>query len=91
MGALAVLLLFVVLQVFAASGDLHRAIHPDANSPGHHCVITLLSHGQVHAPVVSGIWVAFVAALIFFLPLIQSAMFPSFDHRLSPSRAPPRF
>ena len=91
MAALAGLVLFVALQVFAASGNLHKAIHSDATAPGHHCVITLLTHGQVNAPVVSGIWVAFVAALIFILPLVQSAVLSSFDYRLSPSRAPPRF
>jgi hypothetical protein len=91
MGALAGFLLFVALQAFAASGDLHKAIHSDANAPGHHCVITLLTHGQVNAPVVSGIWIAFVAALIFFLPLLQSAVLSSFDLRLSLGRAPPRF
>jgi hypothetical protein len=91
MGALVGLLLFVALQVFAASGNLHKAIHSDATSPGHHCVITLLAHGQVNAPVVPGIWVAFVAALIFFLPLLSSAVISSFDLRLSPGRAPPRF
>jgi hypothetical protein len=90
-GALAGLLLFVALQVFAGSSTLHKAIHSDANAPGHHCVITLLTHGQVNAPVVSGVWAAFAAALIFFLPLIQSAVLSSFDLRLSPSRAPPRF
>src|ERR1017187_1431216 len=71
--------LFVALQLFANSGALHKAIHTDADSPGHHCVITLLTHGQVNAPFVPGIWVAFAAALIFFLPLVQSAALSSFD------------
>jgi hypothetical protein len=89
MWALAGLLLFVALQIFSSSGTLHKVIHPDADSPGHHCVITLLRQGQVSAPAVPVVWVAFVAALIFSLPLIQSAVFPSFHYRFSSSRAPP--
>ena len=89
--ALMVLVLFIALQVFAGSATLHKAIHADASSPSHHCVITLLAKGQVNAPPSLGALVAFTAALIFFLPLFQTAARPSFDYRLSPSRAPPRF
>ena len=46
MSAAFCLLLFVVLQVFASSGPLHRLIHHDADSPDHHCAITLLAQGQ---------------------------------------------
>jgi len=91
MAALAVVFLFVALQVFASFGALHKAIHADADSPTHHCVITLLTHGQMNTPVVLGVSVAFAAALIFFLPPLQSAVLSSFDLRLSPGRAPPCF
>jgi hypothetical protein len=90
MGALAALLLFVALHVFAVSGNLHKAIHADASSPAHTCVITLLAQGQVNAPVVPVIWV-FAAGLIFLRPLVHSAVLSSLDLRLSPGRAPPRF
>lgn len=89
--ALVSLVLFFALQIFAGSESLHRAIHHDADLPSHHCVITLLSHGQVAAPTVPGIFVAFCAALIFLLPLFESAVLSFLDYRLSPSRAPPRF
>jgi hypothetical protein len=88
---LVALVLFVTLQVFAASGPLHKAIHADATAPNHHCVITLLTHGQVNAPAALPGLVAFAAALIFCLPPFNPAVFSSFDYRLSPSRAPPRF
>jgi hypothetical protein len=88
--ALICLALFLALQLFASSGTLHRYIHGDADSPGHHCAITMLSHGQVDAPVVPAIFLAFSASLIFLLPLFESAAFSSSDFRLSPSRAPPR-
>jgi hypothetical protein len=83
------LALFLALQLFSASSSLHRAIHPDAASPAHQCVITLWSHGQVDVPGVSLACVIFVAALLFFLPSLPAAVPSSFDYRLSPSRAPP--
>jgi len=89
--ALAGLLLFLVLQVFGASGTLHQSLHAEANSPDHHCALTLLTHGQVNVPVAPVVWVAFAMALVFFLPLLQSAVLSAFDLRLASGRAPPRF
>ena len=83
------LALFVVLQAFASSGPLHKAIHPDADSSDHHCAITMLAQGQVDTPVVWLGLAAFAAALIFCLPPLNSEAFSSVDYRLSPSRAPP--
>ena len=88
-GALFGVALFVALQVFASSGALHKAFHAEADSPGHHCVVTLLTHGQVNTPILPSLWVTFAAALIFFLPLVQSAALSSSDLRLAPGRAPP--
>jgi hypothetical protein len=83
------LALFLTLQVFAASSSLHQAIHADAAAPSHHCVITLLSHGQLNAPEVFTGCLVFVAALLFLLPSRVATLSASFDYRLSPSRAPP--
>ena len=83
------LALFLTLQLFASSSSLHKLIHPDADSPGHHCAITLLAQGQVSAPEALPILVAFVAGLFYVLPLVQSAEHSSFDYRFSSSRAPP--
>ena len=89
--ALLCLALFLSLQLFAGSGSFHRVLHSDASSPDHHCVITLITQGQVNVPVVLGIWLAFATTLIFSLPLLQATVRASFDLRLAPSRAPPRF
>ena len=89
--AVLLLALFLSLQLFAGSGSLHRVLHSDAGSPDHHCVITLLTQGQVNVPVVLGIWLAFATALIFSLPLLQATVQSSLDLRLAPGRAPPRF
>ena len=45
-GSLAALL-YVVLQLFASSPELHHLLHADANQPNHQCAIKLLSDGQV--------------------------------------------
>src|ERR1043165_2406576 len=49
MGA-ALLVLFLLLVAFASSSQLHQALHPDANTAGHHCSISALSHGQIEPP-----------------------------------------
>lgn len=83
------LVLFLTLQLFASSESLHKLIHPDADSPDHHCAITMLAHGQVAASEALPILVGFVAILFFVLPLLKSAEYSSFDYRFSSSRAPP--
>jgi len=88
--ALLCLLLFLTLQIFAASGALHRALHADAAAADHHCAITLLAQGQLQSPGQPLGLLAFVATLIFSLPLLQKAAGSRLDWRLSPGRAPPR-
>lgn len=89
--AIVCLALFLFLQLFAASGPLHQAIHSDAGTPGHQCVITLLAHGQINSPNFSQALVTFVAVLFALLPTLHSVFISSFAYRLSHSRAPPRF
>jgi hypothetical protein len=88
-GAAICLALFLALQLFAASSSLHQAIHSDAGTPSHHCVITLLSQGQLNTPEVFAGSLLFVAALLFCLPSLHATLSSSFDYRLSPSRGPP--
>jgi hypothetical protein len=83
------LALFLALQLVTSSETLHKLIHSDANKVKHQCAATLFAHGQVNAAESFAPLVAFVAALFFFLPLLQAAALPSFDYRYSTSRAPP--
>ena len=83
------LALFLTLQLFASSESLHKLIHPDADSPGHQCGITMIAHGQVNAPEALMPLIAFVAALFFLLPPLQLVVVSSFDYRFSADRAPP--
>ena len=80
---------FLALQLVASSESLHKLIHPDADSPDHHCAVTLFLQGQVNAAETVLPAVVFIAALFFLLPPLQSAVFSSFDYRFSASRAPP--
>lgn len=90
-GALAGLFLFLTLQVFASCDSLHKALHHDADSPGHSCTITLLAQGQIDSAVPQIICLAFVAALFFFLAPPTKAVFSSVKYLFSPGRAPPFF
>jgi hypothetical protein len=87
--ALVCLALFLALELFASFPALHRIIHSDADSSTHHCAITLFSQGNVNATDIAPRVIAFVAALLFYLPVLPSARSSQFDYRFSASRAPP--
>jgi hypothetical protein len=87
--ALVCLALFLVLELFASAPALHKLIHSDGGSTGHHCAITLFSQGNINTANTSAAIVACAAALLLSLPLLESASFSLFDYRLSLSRAPP--
>lgn len=81
--------LWVAIWAIEVSPDLHHLLHPDAQSPDHHCLITQLQHQSV----TSGC----VAAAAPPLPEVSCALigcgdfhfYPSYDYRLTPSRGPP--
>jgi|SRR5215469_2988505 len=89
--ALFSLALFLTLQLFLSAPLLHGLIHPGADSPNHHCVITVFTHGCVDAADTSLPAVTVFLGVTFCLLILTSAVFSSFDYRLSPSRAPPQF
>jgi hypothetical protein len=84
-----VLLVFLLFLLSLASAPrLHQELHSDADSPNHHCVVTLFANGQVDVasvevplPVPQSVGVPIVHAPVF--------LFASKDYRLSPSRGPP--
>jgi hypothetical protein len=39
--------LFISVMGLASSSGLHKAFHPNASKADHHCVVTLLTSGQV--------------------------------------------
>jgi hypothetical protein len=87
--ALLCLSLFLGVALSASLPALHKAIHPDATSPNHQCVITSLAQGLLTVSALFVGAVAFVAALIFRPALLQETVCSLFDYRFAPSRAPP--
>ena len=90
LAAVAVMLsLWAALWALEVSPDLHRFLNEDAQSPDHHCLVTLFQHHLL----LSG----FVAAATPPLPVVSSAplacgnlqFLPSYDYRLTPNRGPP--
>jgi hypothetical protein len=81
--------LVLALSVLAASPQLHKWLHADADASDHECAVTLFNHGvaqaaaEIAVAVVSMRWVGILDALPASLDLVA----PRF--RLSPGRAPP--
>lgn len=80
--------LYLVLQLFAASPELHHLFHKDSNQPNHQCAIKLLSDGQVD------IEPGDFGPRIPDQPLMAESFLAVFaptqvDYQLPPGRAPP--
>ena len=82
--------LWIALYALEVSPGLHRLLHEDAQSPAHNCLITQFQHHLVLS--------VFAATAMPALPELSMALpggvadlqlHPSYDYRLSPSRAPP--
>jgi hypothetical protein len=80
--------LFILLQAQAASASLHKLFHPAAGSQNHHCVVTLLSDGQVEAHQPDSALAA-SSVLIVDDASPQILLLIALDYRLLPGRAPP--
>jgi hypothetical protein len=83
------LLLWLGTLALAVSPELHQLLHKDAKSSTHNCVVTQLSGGLVSAgsaPITAPLPPVSCAGLA---APVESQDFLSFEHRLSPSRAPP--
>lgn len=78
------------LSVVAASPALHKAIHHDADSPGHECVITVFAGGHVAAPGFAPVAVILGALFAWVALRAESLPFSTTDYCFSQSRAPPR-
>jgi hypothetical protein len=83
------LFLWVRTTILAASPALHEETHPDAKSPKHQCVVTLLSQGKLHFNEPEVIRVRPAEAVWVLAPHLESVFIPAVPHSLSSSRAPP--
>ena len=90
--ALAALLVTLLVGAagLSAAHAVHQSLHSDNSLPGHSCFVCSLAQGQVGSAevgcILAVILLGWIATLIF--PELPAASL--FDHRLSPSRAPPR-
>lgn len=89
--ALGVLLALHILSalVLEASPGLHRKIHPDADSPDHECLATMMGAGLIE-PTALGLLFAVLVLAVFYKDLPHAESFlPTVAYRLLPGRAPP--
>jgi hypothetical protein len=86
--ALLLLVLFAVVLAFANSANLHKLIHPNATSPDHFCLVTLLTSGQVDAACSVAIVESTPGILVSFILPEAPVVAESFLN-LPPGRGPP--
>ena len=87
--ALVMLLLWLASFAIAASPQLHRLIHNDAQDATHRCVATMISQQSVMAGTpVSGV-VPPVSFVIRSSCFADFQFLPSFDYVINDGRAPP--
>ena len=78
----------LLLDVLAASPELHERIHQDRASSSHECAVTLFAHGQVDSAAVD-ISAATPPASIETAPQIVVSVFAPAIENLPAGRAPP--
>lgn len=82
--------LVLLLDAMAACPSLHELIHHDADQPGHHCAVTMFSHGKVDSVSVEVVAPPPTASFEC-LPLTYNSVFSVSMATLPPGRAPPIF
>jgi hypothetical protein len=85
------LMLFLWVGTFAlaASPQLHRLLHSDAQEAGHHCLITQIQQQPLLTGFVPVVVPAAPASCAELVCRAEFQLVPSRDYLLSPSRAPP--
>ena len=88
--ALAALLVMVLLfSAFASAAPcLHDWLHADHQAPAHHCLVTVLEHGQTET-ICSWMQVSAPATAVVYRSVPAESFFISHDLALHPERGPP--
>jgi hypothetical protein len=88
--ALAGLLVMVLLfsAIASAAPCLHEWLHADHQAPAHHCLVTVLEHGQTETTC-SWMQVLAPARAVAYRSLAAESFFISHDLALHPERGPP--
>jgi hypothetical protein len=80
----------LLLDVLAASPQLHERFHQDRNATGHQCAVTLFAHGQVDSACVEVPITQPLAWVERMAPVEIFTFSPAIEH-LPAGRAPPVF
>jgi hypothetical protein len=84
-------MLLVSANIMAANPHFHKFIHPDAATPGHVCLATVIGQQQI-IRTSAAVLVCPPPLVLLFSPPALPPLVPAAPHyRLSPSRAPPAF
>ena len=81
--------LWVGTFALAASPELHRLLHQDAQNPSHHCLVTQVQQQPLLAGLVSSVAPAGPPALIEWVRSESFEFLPAVNPRLHPVRGPP--
>jgi hypothetical protein len=81
--------LLLLSSAMVTSPELHKWLHHDADSPGHECFVTLLSHGQIMSGDAVVALVTGAVLLVFLTSVIPPLQFGRLDLLLPAGRAPP--
>jgi hypothetical protein len=87
--ALLLIAVFLFLSAVASSPSLHKRLHPDAGTPGHHCAVSLFAGEQFDSAPIGQATVTPAALFAGIALLPDASIVPSADYFFSSSRAPP--
>jgi hypothetical protein len=87
--AVILLLLWFFTFAAAASPQLHHFIHSDAQTPGHHCVVTQIQQQSILDTCVAMSAVIVPQLAVPLSPCAFVEFVSSWDYRLKPGRGPP--
>lgn len=83
--------LLVLANIMAANPHFHSLIHPDAATPGHVCLATLIGQQQIIGMASAAVFVCPPLVLLFILAALSPLVLAVSHYRFSRSRAPPAF
>jgi hypothetical protein len=86
--SLLALALYLTVALASSSSALHHFFHEDADAREHHCIVTMISSGQLEAPV-TAVTAEVPGLIVRASDRAEQPLLPPLDLRLPPGRAPP--
>lgn len=79
----------LLLELLAANGAVHQALHHSGEAAPHHCVLCLLAQGQMDSPQSEAVLTVFLPSSSDPAPRVESIAPAHFTYLASLGRAPP--